>query len=457
MTVPLTGPESLFVRLGHIFKTIDIINVQRGTTMPPRIDEIEADFDNTDQNITDNIYSNLLSYQNSNSSLPSYFRNISNNILTQMVNDDQPQTSSTSIPVCMNTLISQMETASATVQACVASGNVVPNPSNNGNANVIVSLYGPDGRIQENSFNEIIEGTVISDSQSNGVIVGRESMNFLGQYSIGDTLSWLYPVGSGSNTGLTCIDASQSQQRGNRNNLNNSNFEIWTVPNIPDGWHIGTGTAGTTVKRNAIFFYDGAASLEFDGNGSELTSVYQQFATRLASGDTSASMSPITQFAMNAWVKVDLAPAAGVLQFALVDGSGNVLLDEQGNPSSISADLTTIGTTFVPVYGFLRTPRVLPSGVRFQIKLTTALSTGSSVFIDRLAMALPVQCYQGGPSLAAFSGSNMMVNGDSYTVNIFNNYGGLFQRMFDRIYGMKSMNVLLPSSDTPTIPDSLIS
>jgi len=445
----------MFVRLGHIFGVFSLVNTHRGTDIPPHIDTINSDFDTTDQALVTSLYNYLSSYQNAASVLPSALKTIAQNVVTQMANDDVKQTSLTSIKVCMSTLISQMVDASASVQACAASGSVTSDPDNNGNPNIIVSLYGDDGLINENSFNEMIRGTVVTDSQTNGVTAGRESISFLGQYAISDPLSWDYPAGSQCQITQNCIDPSLSQQR-TGNNLNNSNFELWTVANIPDSWHIGTGTAGTTVKKSTSVFYDGAASLEFAGNGSELTSIYQQFATTLATGDTSVTISAIKQFAMNAWVKVSSVPAAGQLRFALTDGSGNVLDDAQGNPTSVVVDLTTIGTTFVPVWGFLRTPRILPSGVRFQIKLTTALSAGSSVYIDRLALAIPTPAYAGGPSIASFSGSSKLINGDSFTINIYNNYGGLFQRLFDRFFGVKQLGMQLPSSDTPTIPDSLI-
>lgn len=456
MTIPLTGPESLFVRLGHIFATFDLVNTQRGTDLPPHIDTIQADFDTTNQDIIDNIYTNLLTQQNSASSLPSSLRSISEKLVTEMVNDDLPQSSLSSLSVCMQALIDQMNDNSESVQACHASASVTPSPSNNGNANVIIGLLGANGLLQENTFKELIIGTVDADSQTGGARSGSERITFIGQYPINDALSWLYPVGSGGSVGLACINASLSQQRGVQNHLNNSDFELWTVPNIPNAWNILVGTAGTSIKQSTTEKYDGSSSLEFVGDGTEETTIYQQFAISTSSGDTSAILTPITQYAFNAWIKTDNVPAQGELTISLSDSSGNILSDVQGNQAKTVIDLTTIGTEFTPVYTFIRTPRIIPAQTRFTIALTTPLPSGTSLFIDRLAMAQPTVMYQGGPSIAAFSGASALIRGDSFSIDVHNDYAGKFQRTFERFFNMRQLNLLLPSSDSPTISDDLI-
>ena len=456
MAVLLTGPESLFVRLGHIFGTIELVNEHRGNDIPPHIDIMDADFQTTDQNIINGVYGNLLSYQNSVSVLPASLRTVAQNILTQMVNEDIKQTSLQSVPVCMNTLIDQMNDASASVKSCAVSTSFSSYPENNGNPNIVIGTKNSFGLVMENAFAELIRAEVVSDSQTNGVTQGRESINFQGQYAIPDPLSWLYPAGSQGSLTIACVDPSQDQGQGTSNHLNNSDFETWTATDVPDFWNIYTGAAITNIKRSSTVFYDGLYSLELVGDDATQTTLYQQFATRSETGDTSSIIASLTQFAINAWVKVDVVPAQGVLEFALVDEDNNIILDEQGTPNSIEVDLTTATTTFEPSDGFFRTPRILPVSIRLRIMLKTALSAGSSVFIDRLGFAQPVSFYQGGPVFAAFSGNENLINGDKFDINISNDYGGSFQQYFDRIFGMKGLNLLLPSSDTPTISDSLI-
>jgi hypothetical protein len=69
------------------------------------------------------------------------------------------------------------------------------------------------------------------------------------------------------------------------------------------------------------------------------------------------------------------------------------------------------------------------------------------------------QYYQGGPYVAVFSANTNSIIGDQYTVTVSNDYGGGFQRGFDKLFNMKSLGRLLPSATgaiVPTIPDSLI-
>jgi hypothetical protein len=461
MSIPLTGTEGLFTRLGKIFGLTNLLNTQRGTDVPPHVDSINAQYENTDQNLVTNLYSNLLSYQNSNGGFPSNLQQLAQGTITQMANDAIPQTSLSSLQVCMNAVINQMLTSGSTVQACTVSGSVAAGASNSGNAVVAVSLWNGLGYIQENSFAELIRGTVTNDAQSGSATAGREQITFLGQYPVSDPLSWLYPVGSGASQSVTCIDATQSQGRGIQNNLNNSNFESWTSTNIPSSWNILVGTAGSTVFQSSGQVYDGTWSLEYAGDGSELTSLYQQFATKTASGDTSAIIAPLTQYAINAFVSVNSAPSQGVIEFSLTDNSNAIINSETGVPNLVSADLTSLSSAFVPVTGFFQTPRVLPTAIRLRVRLSTALQAGHNVFIDHLAMAQPAIFYPGGPSIAAFSASKNLINGDTYNITISNNYSGQFQRLFDRFFNMKSLSqsygLLLPSSQSPTIPDSLIS
>lgn len=456
MGIPLTGAGSLFERLGHLFGLINVVNINRGTTVPAHVNTIQSDYQTTDQNVIDGIYSTLTSYQNNLSFLPSSLQTNAVNTLNQMAAEADKLTSQNSISVSMAALIADMISASATVQACNASATITAGSSNNGNPNILVSLYRQDTKLQENAFAETIAGSVTSDSQTSGVTVGSETITFKGQYSVSDTLSYLYPNGSGSNVGVTCINGSVYQNRGTQNYLNNGNFESFTS-NAPNNWHIIVGTAGTTIFQSTSTFYDGLSSLQFQGNGSENTAIYQAFSLNGVTGDTSAIMLANDQVAINAWVKLDVSPAAGVLRFSLVDSTNAIINGPTGLPNSFTVNLSSIGTSWTAVSGWFYTPRVLPSAVRLRIDLATALSTGSNVFIDRVALAEPIYLYQGGPAIAAFSGNSNLIIGDTFTIQIFNDYAGQFQRYFDRIFNMKSMNLLLPSSGTPTIPDSLIS
>lgn len=88
----------------------------------------------------------------------------------------------------------------------------------------------------------------------------------------------LWPDGSTASTSINVIDP-DVEDTTTGNLLTNSNFETWTVANIPDDWTILVGAAGTDVKKNIAVPYDSSvACLEFDCDGSTLVSIAQTFA-----------------------------------------------------------------------------------------------------------------------------------------------------------------------------------
>lgn len=456
MGIPLTGTGGLFTRVGLTGGILNSINTYRGSTIPPKVNNLQSQFDATDQNLIDLLYTNLLNWQNASTAYLRTQRALAQTVVTQMVNEAQPQSSLTSLPVCMSYLISQMQASGQTVQACHVATSSSQASFNNGNPVITLTTKRNDGLIQENSFNDLFSGFVTNDAQSGRAILGRETISFTSSYSITDFLNWQYPQGSGASLSVTTVDANQSQGSGRQNYLNNSNFELWSTLNVPTAWHIGTGTAGVTVFQSSAQFYDGTWSLRIAGSNTEQTSLNQQFSLAFVRGDTSTIMQPVDQVGFNLFAKVDVNPASGVLEIALVDENGSITQDEQGTSNVVTQSLTTWGSVWKPINGYFRTPRVMPSAIYLRLRMSTALSSGSNLFIDHAALAEPFQLYQGGPGVMVFSGNEQLIDGDTFTLTITNDFAGQFQRLFERLYSMRTMNLLLPSSNSPTISDGLI-
>jgi hypothetical protein len=90
------------------------------------------------------------------------------------------------------------------------------------------------------------------------------------------------------------------------------------------------------------------------------------------------------------------------------------------------------------------------------------LTNGRNLYIDHLGMGAMTQLYAGGPAIAYFSGSTASLVKDVYSVTVTNNRGGAsnlatMQTAADRVFGMRALNLLLPSSGSPTVADALIS
>lgn len=227
------------------------------------------------------------------------------------------------------------------------------------------------------------------------------------------------------------------------------NLSQVTINNSTTG---GTYTPSTTTTGSANAFIGKA--LELDSDGAQLTTL-----NRLV------TLEPLSQYAANLWAMADVVPAAGVLTVDLVDGiGGTVINDAAGVANSFTFTGAGLTTSFVAKNGSFRTPKVLPEIVFLRIRISTAVSAGTSVFIDHAALVKMTELYPGGPYAAGFSGKLSLTKGsnqvaaDGFTITVTNDRAGEFQEWFQRNFDMAAKGLLLPSNSAgaETQADSLI-
>jgi hypothetical protein len=459
MTVPLTGSQGLFTRLGHILGRLNNLNVYLGTTFPPQLGTIDADYATTDQNLVGSLYSQGSSFQAlAGGSWPTYLSSLAQNTIIQMAADDGLQPNST-LSQALQYIINQMKGV-ATVQRATVGSSVVAGVANVGNPVWVISVKRPDGLFQENLFAEAALAATVADGQvGGGATTNREQITLTGLQAAPSPLNFSWPGGSGAVVSAICVDAGTAGAGGNQNFLVNSNFESFnTNPNVPDQWVVDTGTPGTQIKKGTIA-YDGTASLQFAGDNTTLTAVHQEFNN--SNLGTVQRLLPLTQYCVNLWVKFDVAPASGTLRLALTDGSNSVINDAQGLANAVTQSISSMSTAYTPLNATFRTPASLPPILRLQLSLTAGLSTGSNLYMDRLAFAQPYLFYPGGPYLSVFSGSIPTVKGlDTWVVTFTNNRtstsNGGFQFGSQRLLNMNTLGFVWPSALSPTISDALI-
>jgi hypothetical protein len=90
------------------------------------------------------------------------------------------------------------------------------------------------------------------------------------------------------------------------------------------------------------------------------------------------------------------------------------------------------------------------------MKLTTALSSGTSLFVDELALVAMTELYAGGPRVAAFTGARNFAVGDTATITVLNNREGELHEWFHRLLGLGGNRILFPVATPGTQPDTLI-
>lgn len=406
----------------------------------------------------------------------SYLQQLAQGVIIDTVNADVPLANQ-AINDAMKELIRQMVSQSSTIHSNGVTNTVTAGGGNTGNPTIVVSMVDAHGKNLEYAYNEQMTLTTTRD-QFDGSTAGNETIGIVSpKGSVAPSNNYQWPdstkgYGSGFSGSLTVVDPTQSNGSGG-NLLNNSSFKgTWTT-NQPQYWTSDVGSAGTNWQDGTSTFYAGTAhSFQFIGDGSTLASVYQTFANQSTTGGNTSSVLPATVYLFCARVKLSAAsPAAGVLAFSLTDASGNVLNDDTGTACTVSYDLKGVGnTSFNAVTGAFRMPTSMPTtAIRFRMKLTQALTSGRNVFIDYMALTAPTAqsyggLYTGGPYMAAFRGSTDTIDnttnpagGDRWTVQISNDYGGLWQTWLWQTMNVPNLGIPIPSAVSPTIGDNLIS
>jgi hypothetical protein len=461
MSILLTGTGGLFTRWGRIAAYLNGINAFRGTTdltaasirsVGPYTDNVFAQFTSADQNLMDRWYSTQDTFRASFNTQATTLQTLFGNVLTQMANEDTPLASVT-IPAALQLLISQMKTGSQTVTKPTVSVAVTAG-SNTGDGQCVASTTDTDGLVLDYVFAEPINLTVTNDSYSGSAIAGREPISWADSTFPPNSLSFLWPGGSGAGGNFNAVDATQNQ---GDNLLFNSGFDTFvSVPNVPDHWSVLVGSPGSQILQGTGGnVYKGAASLAFVGDSTTLTSVTQPLNN---AGGSTVKLRPNTVYMANLWIKVSSVPAAGVLEVALINsGSGAIIQDAQGTNNSFTKTLSGATTSFVALNGVFRTPVSLPATYGIRVRLSTALSTSSTLYLDNLALATGTQLYPGGLFSRVFSGATPFQINDSFTATVSNNYSSKWAQALDRFLNLRTLGLKIPSSGSPTISDSLIS
>lgn len=207
-----------------------------------------------------------------------------------------------------------------------------------------------------------------------------------------------------------------------------------------------------TTTAGSAHVMRGARSVEFDSNGSQLTAIHQLL-----------NVAATTQYAVNLWAKADVVPAGGVITVDLVDGIGGaVIADDEGTNNSYTFNCSGLSNSeFTAESGVFRLPSVMPPVVYLRVRISTAVSSGTSIFIDDVAMVEMSEFYPGGPSFTFFGGPTAFNAGDTATLAVTTNAtdtaNGAMHRWLNRSIDLASKAILFPVDASPTQADSLLS
>jgi hypothetical protein len=309
---------------------------------------------------------------------------------------------------------------SATIKANAVSDPVAAIVAGSvGNGAVSVSKLGPFGITDERAVSDVIRLRCDQDLYS------------------GSTTAFL------SDGGPIPAPGSDDPRRAGRgprilvsNHLNlvaNGNFTSWGT-NVPTGWTVGAGTAGTNIFKNDAILWVNPHSLELKSNG-------VASAIRV---NSEVSVAPRTVYCLSF-----VARRSSGLTTAGANFNVSLKTDGSGTVNAFSASPTTLSTSFTRYSVFFVVADAMPQDFRIEVQWSSATgNSGESIYVGEVTLVkAPVHNHT---AIVVHRGTTNWKVGDEITVTTANDYGGLFQTFLGRAFGIQ-----LPSSGSPSINDSL--
>lgn len=450
-----TNPGGIFRRFGVLFAAVNEGNVYRGTAVDADVTLIDAQYPSTtgQQIAVNSLYQDRNNSRGLIQTWLSQLTAYASSTLINQANDDTTLPQLTT-QAALTELIAQMVTNSQTIDAPAVTATVTADGDNDGDAVFVASVVGADGTQLDYTLAETVRYVCTADAGSGtggGGTQYAETFTGAGAPSR-SPLEYNWPGGSGYQGTVQATDAATTTA----NKLSNGSFETWPVAvEAPTNWTYAVGTGGTAFVRSASpYRSDDDYAMQLVSDGSTVLKLRQ---------DVTASLVPNTVYAVNCWAKIDAA-AAGAVVFRLVDGSGTVIADNAGTNNSVSMNTNSLTTSYQALKNvltsgtpFFRTPRALPTTVYLEIAMTTPPTTGTDVTIDLVAVVPATQLYTSGPFVAAFSGATPSIRLDEYAVALANDRTACqFVFVLDRAFDLRGLNLKIPSGNSPTIADTLI-
>lgn len=301
------------------------------------------------------------------------------------------------------------------------------NPGNNMPANKF--YVGVDSELCVPS--ETMTITCVRDSSGVGAVTeGFEQFEWKGGVAGRGAYDWR-SEGSGNGPTLNMLNGSGMVTGGE--------FETAaTTANVPDGWTLTAGAAGTntSIDNTAGKFKRGSYALKLTGSGAATITLQQTLP---------AGLVPLKRYALACWVLGNASIAAGTLTIGF---TGTGYTPGAGETISMNAAALAAATSYGLQSAFITMPANIPSDLKLQITVTGTLTSGQALWLDGLCFG-PV-IWHGGVGAVAVAGGNKTLKGDRFTFTLANNAAGVFQEFSRRQFGMQ-----LKSSGSPNISDSL--
>lgn len=465
MAVDIRGGTGLFDALGSLAKFTDNIRANYHAMAELRVEDVLTEAATTQQRHLAKLAGQLDELQgNVDGTLEAiYDAAVRHTIM--LVDDDTKLRTPTGatlqdrLKFAIEELRDQMEANSEGLAHTTSTASDAAGSSNVGNGQLVSELTDSFAEPLHYVLGEVVRVRCTEDGQEGTTRnPGAELFTAKGEARIPRTgADW--PGGSGANKAIAvaAADVDAKNKRG-ENLLTNSDFENFTS-GLPDNWSQVTGAAQSDFDENSTAFR-GSKALEFVGDSSTKVEIKQLFGDGTLG--TARTLRPLSKYSLSVWVRDDgSGPAAGVLQLAIQAVGGSII---SVNPNmgltqtaSLTVDLTGVGSTYAFTSVEFTTPADIPASLELAIELTTAITTGRSVFIDQPVLQRMTQIYPGGPWVAISRGATDFVIDDFFDLTVVqNNTVNELNFYCNRMLGLQELGVELPTLSAATVLDSLI-
>lgn len=441
-----TSSGGIFTIIGKLCGRVNSYLTFGGTTLPNDLDTLIAA-------ISAGGWGDMLTplngyYSSPQSQIASLRQNLANLANTRLLESDVVSglgVTQSNITTVLAALLKQMVTDTQTVaKNTVTVGTITPGGSNVGTGTIFISpiLDGAtnpasfaktqpvyNGLTSELCIPETMAVTCTVDSFSGNATAGQETFQITGP--LGQSSVWgLGTEGTGSGPSFQTVQASTL--------ITNAGFTNF-AGNVPASWTLVTGTAGTNCNQDTT-----AGNYILSGSSVKLTGDSVTPTIQLTQALNKAALTPMKRYLFAIWYKASAA-ATGA-QALQINFTGTGYTPASSEQITIPGNSWQTAWTLVSFY--VNLPQQLPANWTISISLTGTVPSGTNVWLD--AGGFSPLTYENGLGFAASTGNTAFVRGDNFSSVIANDFGGTFQVFARRQFGCQ-----LPSSSSPTIPNSL--
>ena len=437
-----------FAELGKLIKYINTFSTLESTTLPADLADILTQYGTANtgtansQTQVSGLTDAFTGLMNSVGSMKVTLANYATPTLTDYDTVVSQITGASSQDISSTLLLlyqDMLDNAQTVTRSTVTLGTVTASGSNIGNGAILLDK-------QLDGYNSPVAGAIVNpryvgvnselapptanyafvcngDSYSGSTQAGAE------QFSWSDGVNFApfapFPEGTGAGPGLTAAGGQSVTANGYFSNFSG---------NVPSGWKLVAGTAGTNVFKDTVnVFGTNTSSLGFIGDNTTST-------IAVSAAAPPGAMTPRRRYCVVFYAQRSSgAGSSGVMNVRFTGTGYTAASTEQ-----VNIPVNALSSTWSLYAFWITAPANLPSNFALQLSVASTLDASSTVNFAN-AFTSPVT-YFGGYNATAVSGAVPFAILDKYTATVTNDGAGLFQEFARVNYSFQFPSA--PSSPT---------